>query len=154
MAAVSESKPVTCPAKAARAGGSPGRAGVLAALVGLLLLGPNARGGFGEDLLTWMGIQVVEYVIADGLTQINNVDGGYGTGTLLGILGDTTTGQLDQISQQITVAQNMIAALQSDLDTFEVNVAADFQALTLQADKPAYDTCMLNVSGVSRSWWT
>ena len=82
--------------------------------------------GFGKELFQYVTIQAVEYGVNDGLNQINNVDGGYGTGTLMGILGgDTTSGQLANISSQITVAQNMITSLQGDLDAFENQVASD-----------------------------
>src|ERR1039457_5428036 len=51
----------------------------------------------------------------------------------MGLLGDTTTGQLDKISSQITVAQNMITSLQGDLDAFEGQVTSDeyFNALMI-----------------------
>jgi hypothetical protein len=110
------------------------RTGVLAACLGLLLLGPNARGGFADELFTYMGIQVVEYGIDAALGAINNnADNGQGvTGTLLSVLGGTTDGQLANISSQITVAQSMIASLQLNMNTFENNVAGDFQAVILR----------------------
>ena len=107
----------------------------------------NANGGFSEELFTYMGIQVVEYGIDDGINAINsNADNGKGvTGTLLSVLGGTTDGQLANISSQITVAQNMIASLQANMNTFEENVAGDFQAVIQGEDQAAYVAAMANV---------
>ena len=74
---------------------------------------------------------MVEYGVNTGLNQINDANGV--AGVFMGLLGDTTTGQLDKISSQVTVAQNMIAGLQSDLDNFEGKVDADDNFLALQA---------------------
>src|ERR1019366_10585687 len=105
------------------------RTGVLAVGVGLILFGPvasmkgRALEEFGMDILSTLTIEAVEYGVDSGLNAINDPTGT--TGVLMGLLGDTTTGQLDKISGQITVAQNMIAGLQTDLDTFEQSVASD-----------------------------
>src|ERR1017187_9269067 len=123
------------------------RTGVLAVGVGLILFGPVAsmKGGaleeFGMDILSTLTIEAVEDGVDSGLNAINDPTGI--TGVLMGLLGDTTTGQLDKISSQVTVAQNMIAGLQSDLDTFESNVQQDFQQVLLADSKlefkPDYD---------------
>ena len=119
----------------------------LAACVGLLLLGQNAHAQLGEELLSHLVIQVVEWGIDEGLTAINNTTHDEVTGTLLSILGanNTTGAQLNNISSQITAAQDMIGNLQKNLDTFEGNVKSDFQAVVLGQDQNAYDNAMQNV---------
>jgi hypothetical protein len=114
----------------------------LAACVGLLLLGQNAHAQLGEELLSHLVIQVVEWGIDEGLTAINNTTHDEVTGTLLSILGDPTDVKLDQISSQITVAQNMIANLQGNLDIFEVNVQGQFQLVINNQNQAAFNTAM------------
>lgn len=123
------------------------RAGTLSVCLGALILGQNAHAGFADELFTYMGIQVVEYGIDDAIGAINNnADNGQGvTGTLLSILGGTTDGKLDNISSQITVAQDMIAGLQANMNAFEANVAGDFQAVIQGQDQAAYQTAMAPV---------
>jgi BspA type Leucine rich repeat region (6 copies)/Immunoglobulin I-set domain/Divergent InlB B-repeat domain len=132
--------------KADRANRLVRRTGGLVACFGLLLLGPNARAGFGEELLSYMGIQVVEYGIDQILTSVNDTTHSQGSATLLSILGANTTGaQLNNISSQITAAQDMIGNLQVNLDNFEGNVNSDFLAVMQGQDQATYDTAMAPV---------
>ena len=118
------------------------RTGVLAVGVGLILFGPvtSMKGGaleeFGVDILSTLTIEAVEYGVDSGLNAINDPTGT--TGVLMGLLGDTTTGQLDKISSQITIAQNMITSLQGDLDVFENQVTSDLNFIALQNAKEQY----------------
>jgi hypothetical protein len=111
----------------------------------VLVLGPNAHAGVGEELLSHMVTQVVEWGTDEGLTAINNTTHDEVTGTLLSILGDPTDGKLDQISSQITVAQNMIANLQVNLDNFEVNVQGQFQLVINNQNQTAFTAAMTPV---------
>ena len=131
--------------KADRAKSFSRRTWALAVCVGLLLLEPVdcVKGGilaeFGIELLQHVTIQAIESGVNDGLNQINKVDGGYGTGTLMGILGGNTTDvQLAKISSQITVAQNMITSLQGDLDVFENQVTSDLNFIAMQNANEQY----------------
>src|ERR1035438_9476157 len=118
------------------------RTGVLAVGAGLILFGPvtSMKGGgleeFGIDILSTLTIEAVEYGVDSGLNAINDPTGI--TGVLMGLLGDTTTGQLDKISSQVTVAQDMIAGLQSDLDTFEAGVEQTLTQVIINQDQAAY----------------
>ncbi len=129
----------------------------LAAGLGLMLLGPitavkaGIMTGFGANLFQYLTIQAIEYGVSDGLNQINKVDNGYGTGTLMGILGDDTMGgQLDKISSQITVAQNMISGLQADLDAFETGVNQDLGAIITAQARNEYGQRMNAIETVAQ----
>src|ERR1017187_4123949 len=88
--------------KGARAKWSARRTGVLAACVGLILFGSIDSlkaddvgvgegvvegaiedGGFGKELFTFIGIQLVEATVNGGLNQLNNAAPGSGAGTLM-----------------------------------------------------------------------
>jgi hypothetical protein len=128
------------------------RTRALAACLGLLLLGQNAHAGFAEELLSYMGIQVVENIAGDALTGVNNVDGGYVTGRLLSILGQSTDGQLAAISDHIAATQDMIGNLQASLDAFEVNVNQDFQLVEKMEANSDYNDQMQAVKTSAIMW--
>ena len=135
------------------------RTGVLVTCVGLFLFGPMAsiKGGLTEDLFEGFGkeavqyftIQIIEYGSAQALNGVSQATDGWGTGTLLGILGESSSGdqtaQLDNISSQITTAQNMIAGLQSDLDNFESEANQSLSIITLNQANTDYNTAMATI---------
>src|ERR1017187_1745675 len=126
------------------------RTGVLAVGVGLILFGPvasmkgRALEEFGMDILSTLTIEAVEYGVDSGLNAINDPTGT--TGVLMGLLGDTTTGQLDKISSQVTAAQNMITSLQGDLDAFEGQVASDENLIAIQDAQGQYSDAIKYVN--------
>ena len=105
---------------------------------------------FGKEAFHYFTIQVIEYGSSQTLNTVSQATDGWGTGTLLGILGENSSGdqtaQLDNISSQITVAQNMITGLKSDRDSFEGSVKQDFQQLAI-AD------AALRLMAVKKSGW-
>src|ERR1035441_2849480 len=144
--------------KGERAKWSARRTGVLAACVGLILFGSIDSlkaddvgvgegivegaiedGGFGKELFTFIGIQLVEATVNGGLNQLNNAAPGSGAGTLMSALGgNTTDAQLANISSQIAVAQGMIASLQANLDNFENQTSSMLQGIANKIDWQNY----------------